>query len=609
MLSVALLLASAGSTSPVSVNTEVGTIEGVSADGVDSFLGLRYAAPPVRFAVAEEMNTNIGGKSGLQHMPAGTFGNVCQQDPGGVPDLLGPKPDEDCLFLNVWRPANTSEHDELPVLVYIHGGGFQFGAGSMRWNDGLKFAQTQNTVVVTLNYRLGPLGNFVHSEVGANAEGTGGLNGIYDQITALKYVQSNIHAFGGDKNRVTVFGISAGAMSTCILSVSPLAKGLFERAIMSSGPCVGPWGPGNSTYGKDLSAQMMDIVGVDNIADLRLVPANSVIWPDESVDNGLDFPGHFVDGWVLPERPELYWERGEINPKQLMIGAHSKDGTCAVYDIVPKWNATSTEYTQSVVRFDGDDTNGGWNHNYKHRSGAKVADAYPLREYKGHPSVAWLQADSDRAVLCPSHQIATHATNAGVEVYSFVYTMGDPTNKCPGQNTYMSANGFTPPDGAAQAIKQILADAAAAPTPAAEEDAASCSIKNTYSYHAAEMPYVFGTRAGPPDWDSGSETVVCKLSDDQERLSAAIMHYWATFARDGAPRASSQSGASADAVHGSVNSTMCSAFADAGQLDWPKWATKGGILTQGAEMQLDVRSRILYNVERKECSFWGPVTE
>jgi carboxylesterase type B len=468
----------------------------------------------------------------------------------------------------------------------------------MRWNQGQIFAQKQNTVVVTINYRLGPLGNFVHSKLGANEKGgTGGLNGIHDQITALKYVQSTIESFGGDKRRVTVFGISSGAMSTCILSVSPLAKGLFERAIMSSGPCIGPWGPGNATYGKSLSLQMMDIVGVDNIDDLRLVPANSVIWPDEAVNNGVDFPGHFIDGWVLPERPLAYWRRGDINPKQMMIGAHSKDGTSAVYEIVPVWNATKEEYIKTVKAFDADAFNG-WNHNYNYRSGTKVASSYLLGKYEEHPSGAWIQADSDRAVLCPSQQIASHATRAGVDVFSFVYTMGDPTLKCPGQNVYMAENGFTPPDAAAQAQRQIQAD---------KEGENKCSIKNTYSYHAAEMPYVFGTRIGPPDiGDSGEATIECKLRAEQEALSDAIMHYWATFARDGTPRAASQSGASTNALYGDVNTTMCSGFAPAGQLEWPKWTASG--LSQGAEMQLDVRSRILYHVQRAECAFWGPVT-
>ena len=138
-------------------------------------------------------------------------------------------------------------------------------------------------------------------------------------------------------------------MSTCVLSVSPLAKGLFQRAILSSGPCVGPWGPGNATYGQKVSKQLMDEVGVDSMKDLLLVPAKSVSWPGEVTINDADFGGYYLDGWVLPEKPEAYWQRGAINPKQIMLGSHSKDGTAALYDVVPKWNDSASEYQQRLL--------------------------------------------------------------------------------------------------------------------------------------------------------------------------------------------------------------------------------------------------------------------
>ena len=181
--------------------------------------------------------------------------------------------------------------------------------------------------------------------------------------------------------------------------------------------------------GKKLNAMMDDVLIQD---------PKSISWPGEVANNDADFGGYYLDGWVLPEKPEAYWQRGAINPKQIMLGSHSKDGTAALYDVVPKWNDSASEYQQSVASFNR------WGHLYRQpRSGAQVAGEYPLRLYEGMPSVAWLQADSDRSVICPMHEIARQASAAGVAVYSFMFTMGDPTNQCPGQNTYMSSNGFT----------------------------------------------------------------------------------------------------------------------------------------------------------------------
>ncbi len=242
-----------------------------------------------------------------------------------------------------------------------------------------------------------------------------------------------------------------------------------------------------------------------------------------------------------------------------------------------------------------------------------MAGEYPLRLYEGMPSVAWLQADSDRSVICPMHEIARQASAAGVAVYSFMFTMGDPTNQCPGQNTYMSSNGFTPPGGAARAEARILnasASSGGGGGSGGGVDADACSIKNTYSYHAAELPYVFGTRAGPPDWDAGNATVRCTMTKDQELLSDAVMHYWISFVRKGEPQPkwhgsenASAASFSIEPIAGSANSTTCSGFAPAGHLRWPRFEATGEHAS--AEMQLDIRSRVLYNTERRECKFWG----
>ena len=156
---------------------------------------------------------------------------------------------EDCFFLDIYRPRNRT--GALAVMVWIHGGGMTIGDSGglgLGAGDGRRLAAEQEVLVVSVNYRLGPLGFLPVRQLG-HPQGTGGMNGLHDQIIALQWIQKNIKAFGGDPERVTLFGCSAGSLSICTLSTSPLAKGLFQQAILESGPCLGPWGPGR-TAGK-----------------------------------------------------------------------------------------------------------------------------------------------------------------------------------------------------------------------------------------------------------------------------------------------------------------------------------------------------------------------
>ena len=174
---------------------------------------------------------------------------------GGIsPDFNIPNASENCLFANIWRPVQASDAGAgdaglLPVMFWIHGGGLTSGTGAQNWFNGTVFAN-KDVIVVTINYRLGPLGfltldDTLISEVEARSGevpvGTGGTNGLNDQRTAMEWVRDNIEAFGGDPNQITVFGESAGGQSTCSHTVSPLARGLFHASIIQSGPCNGPW--------------------------------------------------------------------------------------------------------------------------------------------------------------------------------------------------------------------------------------------------------------------------------------------------------------------------------------------------------------------------------
>src|SRR5882757_2144866 len=194
-----------------------GEVQGAAADGVAVFKGLPFAAPPVGDLRWREPQ-HPANWPGVR--PATASSATCVQA-------------EDCLYLNIYQPADAKKGAHLPVMVWIHGGAFIFGSGSQY--DGTQFAK-QGIVVVTVNYRLGRAGWFAHPALTAeNPRGLLGNSGLMDQIAALEWVRDNIKAFGGDPKNVTIFGESAGAISINYLMLAPQAKGLFAKAISESG--------------------------------------------------------------------------------------------------------------------------------------------------------------------------------------------------------------------------------------------------------------------------------------------------------------------------------------------------------------------------------------
>jgi len=212
---------------------------------------------------------------------------------------------EDCLTLNIWTPARTAA-DRLPVMVWIYGGGFFVGSGSAPAYDGEALAR-RGVIVVTLNYRLGALGFLAHPALSReSARGVSGNYGLLDQIAALHWVQNNIAAFGGDFANVTVFGRSAGAYSICILTVSPLAKGLFRRAIIQSSPLMfQPVLRLRREHGGRPSAESLGQDKGADVAVLRAMSGDEIVKqlaPGPTLSNETHFYP-IVDGWVLPDDP------------------------------------------------------------------------------------------------------------------------------------------------------------------------------------------------------------------------------------------------------------------------------------------------------------------
>src|SRR5436190_2954979 len=227
---------------PPRVTIDTGTLEGLDTAGVMVFRGIPYAAPPVG---ALRWRPPEPAKSWTGVRPAAALGHNCiQHRPWNDIDPYAAGISEDCLYLNVWTtslPASRppASRAPRPVLVWIHGGGFFAGFGGEERHNGATLAK-KGAVVVTLNYRLGPFGFLAHPALAAESpHHAAGNYGLLDQIAALQWVKRNIARFGGAPSRVTIVGESAGGLSVGSLIASPLAKGLFQRAILESGTGVG----------------------------------------------------------------------------------------------------------------------------------------------------------------------------------------------------------------------------------------------------------------------------------------------------------------------------------------------------------------------------------
>jgi len=248
------------------------------------------------------------------------FGPACLQNESILNGGKAEAYSEDCLYLNVWRPAKSGKY---PVMVWIYGGGFVGGSGSFDIYDGAHLASRQDVVVVTFNYRLGAFGFLALPELKAeDAKGSTGNYGILDEVRALEWVRDNIAAFGGDPNNVTVFGQSAGAMSVCVLLVSPEAKGLFQKAMMMSGPCrLMTKLEDGYAHGRDY-AKAMGCEGKDVLSCLRAKPAAAF-----SLKGGNDlFSGGTtwaptIDGAVLPDLPVKMIQAGQYQKVPVIISS------------------------------------------------------------------------------------------------------------------------------------------------------------------------------------------------------------------------------------------------------------------------------------------------
>ena len=338
MLAVAVAAAWPTRLDDAQLATPFGPIAGVVENGIERFVGLRYAAPPTgdrRFRRAA-----VSAPWGPEPYDGTAYGPSCHQSSGGVgtdapdpamhPGPLAPPPDEDCLFVNAYRPARPSPAGKRPVMVWVHGGGFCSGAGATGWSEGSRLADREDAIVLTLNYRLGPLGF-------ASDGAEGGALGLWDVITALEFARAAlIEPLGGDVDAVTLFGESSGGVAVCALSASPAAAGLFSRAIIQSGPCVvdAPkgWGPGDPALGVAATRRVLGLLGVASLDEARSLDASSLQWaPVDMADP--NFPGWWLDATLFPglKPPAAYYMANppKTHVRDFIVGTTSKDGTAA----------------------------------------------------------------------------------------------------------------------------------------------------------------------------------------------------------------------------------------------------------------------------------------
>ena len=303
--------ANQSSTAAAGVKVEGGMVSGVTVDGVQSYRGIPFAAPPVgtlRWKPPQPAAAWAGTRRADQ------VGAACPQNPhapGSIfPDPTEPQ-SEDCLYLNVWTAARAGVR--RPVVVWYHGGGWNYGSGTSYTPNGAPIAK-KGVVLVTVNYRMGPLGFMAHPALTAESpHHSSGNYGFLDQIAALQWVKKNIAAFGGDPNRVTIQGESAGSWTVSVLVASPLSRGLFHRAIGESGGRFNPQ-PYLQADRDGLPAaekgglEFAKAAGVDSLEGLRALPVDKILKiPFRAAEN--------VDGWVLPDQMRtLYAER-----KQAMV--------------------------------------------------------------------------------------------------------------------------------------------------------------------------------------------------------------------------------------------------------------------------------------------------
>lgn len=453
------------------VEAPAGAVRGETAEGVNIFRGIPYAAPPTGW---RRWRPPVEAPRWRQTRDATGFGPACPQPVARGASIYAPAEapamSEDCLSLNIWTPEGASA---APVMVWIHGGSLTSGAGSEAMYDGTRMAAAHGITVVSINYRLGVLGYLAHPELSAESrQGISGNYGLQDQIAALRWIKANIAAFGGDPDNVTIAGESAGALSVMYLMASPEARGLFDGAIAQSAYMLSTPELRSSRHG-DPAAEAVGVwlqvqLGQQNLAGLRAMDAQQLVTAAPATGY---IPWGTIDGEILPEQVVQIFDRGEQAPVPLLVGFN--DGEIrSLRFLAPPAPADAATYEAAVRSRYGD-----------------LADAFLALYPSSDLAESVLAAPRDALYGWTSERMARRQTALGQPAYLYFFDHG---------------------------------------YPAADE-------AGLHAFHAAEIPYVFGTAdRAPPRWPAAPDT------PEERGLSTAMMAYWASFVRDGVPTAPDQ---------------------------------------------------------------------
>ena len=398
-------------TDPI-VKIPAGELRGRERNGALLFAGIPFAAPPTgerRFRPPQPHE----GWSGTRD--ARRFGLAAPQSPGTGLTAAPLRWDEDCLTLNVCTPA--LDDARRPVMVWIHGGGFRTGKGGIPWYDGSSFATRGDVVTVTINYRLGALG-FAHlAEIGGSDYAQSGVSGILDQIAALEWVRDHIAAFGGDPERVTVAGESAGGMSVGTLLGSPRAQGLFRAAIPQSGAA-------HHCFAASVAAEVAEVLareaGAGSIAELVAVPPETLLEASERAQAemakrhsggalasvaGMCFQP-VIDGSVLPQAPIDAIAAGQSRDVDVLVGTNLHETT--LFHI-----AASAPELERVERIAG---------NIFGERGDAALDTYRATRPGASPWDLFVAMTSDQSFRMPAVRLAEAQAAAGGNAWMYLFT-------------------------------------------------------------------------------------------------------------------------------------------------------------------------------------------
>ena len=467
------------------VKTQYGVLEGFEEDGVKKFLGVPFAQAPVgelRWKAPQPLQVWEGVREakefGDDPMQPNIFGDMAFRGSGRS---------EDCLYLNIWTTAATTA-DALPVLIYFNGGGLMAGSGSEPRYDGSSIAK-EGVIGVTANYREGVFGFFAHPDLTAASDYKGSGNyGFLDQVAAIKWVKENIAAFGGDPNKITIVGESAGSFSVSLLMCSPLSKNLIAGAMLSSGAEVLPYQPSSQADADAAGAELLKQAGIASLTDAMALNADSLqkLLPPRGMANVV------LDGYFMTESADAVFEKNEQAQVPLLAGWNSLEAhpMQAIQGQAP----TLQNYKNALKAQFGDMTD-------------EIFKAYGIETDEDVMNQKGFDLVSDLFTGFPTWKVCDYHAKSGLPVYRYHYM-----HPRPQQSEKMG--------------DKVAALAGGVREKTAEEKKAQQPTIAPGAVHSADIEYAMGTLDTNEYYD---------WQDEDYAISKLFLTYYANFCKTGNP--------------------------------------------------------------------------